>query len=492
MGDIELFDAVIIGGGPAGTCAALRLLELGHRVALIEQHVFPRPQIGESLSAGVRNIFDYLGASHLLKGRGYIDGLPAQVIWENAKDENIEFRNHGGGIMVDRSRLDHDMLQLAVSRGLILFQPAKTETFRNEGAHWQVVIRVDDKHRELKAVFVLDSRGRSGGRMTDRIITAPPMVALYGNTNKALMPACTLVEAQKSGWLWGSPLPEDGFRMMAFFAPEDLRQLSPYKLFCDRISTSLLFKGGLKGFVPSAIQSCMVLNYSHHKPWDNNYIRIGEAAFTLDPLSSTGVEKAMRFSLQTVVAVNNILKSGDEEISRHFFEDHMAESVTQHLKWTSEYYQCAWPESDNNFWKERARVNILAKDNETAFQRKLRLKLSRSILGNKHDKVTNGAWPADAIDQLWYKKIRRSPQIKFVKAVCVENDRLLLKNVIQHPDIEREIAYIDNIEIFPLLMETQDMETFADVIYFWSKRMSFEKAKHTALRLCELGLLEIS
>lgn len=492
MGNPEVFDVVIIGGGPAGTSAAIRLLDLGHRVALVEQHVFPRPQIGESLSAGIRNIFDYLGAGHLLKERGYIDELPARVIWENAKEGNIELRNHNGGIMVDRGKLDHDLIQLAVSKGLVLFQPAKPEIFRRESDHWKVLIRIKNQCMELKTIFVLDSRGRSSSRMIDKIITTPPMVALYANTSSVSMPACTLIEAQENGWLWGSPLPGDKlFRMMAFFALADLRKEHPEKLFQHSVSSSLLFRKGLTGLSNSGIKSCVVLNYCHNNPWDNNYVRIGEAAFTLDPLSSSGVEKAMRFSLQTVIAVNNILNSGDVEISQAFFENHIANSIIQHIKWTCGYYHSAWPGSNNGFWKERSQVGISAQANETAFYTKLKLKLQESPINKKDNTVGARIKPADAIDQLWHKKVRISPQVTFTKAVCVENDRLQLKDTIRHPMLEREVAYIGNVAIFPLISSVKGGETIGELIYFWSRQIPFEMAGDILVRLCHLGLLEV-
>ena len=45
----EIYDAVIIGGGPAGASAAALLAEQGHRVAVLEKETFPRYTIGESL-----------------------------------------------------------------------------------------------------------------------------------------------------------------------------------------------------------------------------------------------------------------------------------------------------------------------------------------------------------------------------------------------------------------------------------------------------------
>lgn len=43
------YDAILIGGGPAGSCAGAILAEYGHRVLILEREKFPRFHIGESL-----------------------------------------------------------------------------------------------------------------------------------------------------------------------------------------------------------------------------------------------------------------------------------------------------------------------------------------------------------------------------------------------------------------------------------------------------------
>lgn len=45
----EQFDAIIIGGGPSGSCAGAILAEYGHRTLILEREKFPRYHIGESL-----------------------------------------------------------------------------------------------------------------------------------------------------------------------------------------------------------------------------------------------------------------------------------------------------------------------------------------------------------------------------------------------------------------------------------------------------------
>jgi halogenation protein CepH len=45
----QTYDAVVVGGGPAGSTAATVVAMRGHRVLLLEKQTFPRYQIGESL-----------------------------------------------------------------------------------------------------------------------------------------------------------------------------------------------------------------------------------------------------------------------------------------------------------------------------------------------------------------------------------------------------------------------------------------------------------
>ncbi len=58
----ESFDALIIGGGPAGATTALLLARAGWSVALLERKCFPRRKVcGEYLSATNLHLFDELG-----------------------------------------------------------------------------------------------------------------------------------------------------------------------------------------------------------------------------------------------------------------------------------------------------------------------------------------------------------------------------------------------------------------------------------------------
>ncbi|HEY9259047.1 flavin-dependent monooxygenase QhpG, partial [Chitinophaga sp.] len=453
---MESYDILIIGAGPAGTCAALRLLSLGYRVAMAESEVFPRPQIGESLSPGIHHIFDYLGAAHLLQESHCQHQLPAQVIWESKKPQLLTPQLRGHGAMVDRGLLDKGLLDLAVTRGLQLFQPAKYESSEHNGKNWQVNIRLLKGVLTLQAQFVLDARGKRGIQQPQRLLTAPPMVGIWAYLPASRMPAHTCVEAVENGWIWGAPLHDGRFRIITFTTPDSIKRQRPHAVYNSLLQQSHLFRQD-REMHPS--QSCAVAVYAHTQPWQQHWLQLGEAAFAIDPLSSTGVEKAMRFSLQAVIALNTILKGGDASLAQQFYENHLIESVANHTQWTRQYYGQAWPGPTHAFWKEHGSIYLPEKYIQTPFTEKLgnALRQQNTAAPDSPEKTID---IADALRQLWNGNMRVSPATSYVPASCVVDDHLEVKTAIRHPNLQREMAYLEQIEIYPLLKMVAHTPTF--------------------------------
>ena len=65
------YDVAIVGGGPAGTAAALTLLRYSKlRPIVIERSSYDTWRVGETLSPGVFPLLQYLGAESLLGDQG--------------------------------------------------------------------------------------------------------------------------------------------------------------------------------------------------------------------------------------------------------------------------------------------------------------------------------------------------------------------------------------------------------------------------------------
>jgi flavin-dependent dehydrogenase len=263
---MKLFDAIIIGAGPAGCCAALRLVKLGFRVALVEHLAFPRPQIGESVSVGVWNILHFIDAADTIHHGNMLRDLPARVLWERHEAESLPSLQSDHRMMVDRSEFDSRLLNLAKNRGASVFQPASVK--RIDGEPGALRCLVADSGKEflqetlLETRLILDARGRSGQSERKRFPLSPNTFAMWTHVSRNIMPHESGIEALDCGWLWGAPLSNGNYRVMAFLDPQTVKKCDGLNhLFRSILATTQLFKEASSAVFLSLIRTCSATSY---------------------------------------------------------------------------------------------------------------------------------------------------------------------------------------------------------------------------------------
>ena len=121
------FDIVVIGAGPAGSAAAIRLARAGVAVAIVERDEFPRGKVcGEFVSGPSWDLLEALGVAQALHADA---GPPVRSVAFYGREAVATAAMPGGraGRALGRHRLDTVLLQHAIDAGARAFQPAIVE-----------------------------------------------------------------------------------------------------------------------------------------------------------------------------------------------------------------------------------------------------------------------------------------------------------------------------------------------------------------------------
>ncbi|NVZ22730.1 flavin-dependent monooxygenase QhpG [Pseudomonas costantinii] len=485
-------DALVVGAGPAGLSVALRLRQLGYRVLLIERSVvWPRPHIGEALTPGVQNIIALLDAHDALDGVPHLAGRPSRVLWRGREAERVA---DTGSAIVHRAHFDASLLALARLRGVEVERPAQLQAISGIAGDWRVTLRCGGDFRQVTARYIVEAGGRSTQARAQRLDCAPRLAAMWTDIPQAGlsldMLGVTQTEAIEHGWLWGASLPGRRYRIMLVTDPLTARAALPGKP-ADRLAHacagSTLFADLAPQTFDGEVKMCAATPYVAPDSWQDGRVKIGDAAFALDPISSSGVEKAMRFSLQAAVAIHTHLSSNTDDsaaLARTFFEQRLIDATARHAHWTAAAYQQAWC-AGKSFWKARAHVHF-GSDAHTdwpVFQFRLRQACDR--LQNLQ---TPALRPLAALHQR--PDLRLSTQANLIQHPCVIADKVQMHMALEHPNLERPLAFLENEPLFPHLERLREPHSFDHVLRQFSTDMPIDKANKIVGWLWKQGVLE--
>jgi flavin-dependent dehydrogenase len=458
----------VVGGGPAGAVAAWKLARLGHAVLVVERAAFPRPHIGEALAPGIWTQLDLLGLTDAVCAAGFRPVATAVVRWAGRTAETVRHPDPPG-LVVDRGRFDRLLLEHAREARARLLQPALAKTPRRAEGGWILPLRTPHDgtgEAEVAARFLIDAGGRSGVLAGPRRRSGPRTLALSGAwVRRGGWEEGTRVEALPDAWLWAVPRPDGTLSAMAFVDADHYRAerasgVSREALYRRLLAGSELLAETASAALAGGVEVCDAT--CHHAPEavGDDFVRIGEAAFTLDPLSSTGVQKAMQTAWSAALAVHTILtRPEDADAARRFYTEAHRETVERHAAWAAGYYAEVERYAGHPFWRSRSAGAPRPPLQEAAPEIDPRIGL----------RLADGA--------------------AVVAAPCVTGDHIETRRALTHPALERPVAFLDGIELAPLLDGLRAGATLGEVAATWARGLAPERAAALAAWLVRRGVL---
>ena len=493
-------DVLVVGAGPAGLCAALRLQQLGYRVALVERCQPWRANIGEALTPGVAGILELLEATETIGTVPRLSGLPTRLIWSSPQPDTSPPPAPADQLMVDRGAFDHRLLQLVEARGGRCLVPAEVGSITGTPGAWRIAVREECTTQWLSARLILDARGRGATAGTRRMPLAPSLLAIWAEmaqTGRQTM--ATQVEALPGGWLWGSPLPSGAYRVMSFCDPATLRRSTcagPEKWLRASLAASHLFAELAPQIFTAPLQACSATPYIDERAWSSGRLKLGDAAFAIDPLSFSGVEKAMRFSLQAVAAAHTMLSDpASEMLARDFFQERLLDGAARHCAWTRSYYAQAWPGERHGFWRDRAGEFHDARHTHNPIASRLHQAL-QGIMAQSRPRAARATGPEGLgpleVTTLLNLPMVLSTELSFVEESCIVQDRVQRRQAVNHPRLDGPVAHVEGEEIAQLLRIVPHVGSLATAIDIWANRMPRQTAMRLACWCLQNGLLSLA
>jgi flavin-dependent dehydrogenase len=161
------YDAVIVGGGPAGTSAAIHLAMCGARVLLAEQKKFPRAKLcGEFISPECFEHFEQLGVADRMLTAGGAELTETRFYSRSGKSVNVPSHWFGdektGALGLSRAEMDARLMARAREAGVEVLEETQAVGLLLEGRRVRgVSLKTDGRVLEIDSLVAVDATGRS-------------------------------------------------------------------------------------------------------------------------------------------------------------------------------------------------------------------------------------------------------------------------------------------------------------------------------------------
>ena len=351
-------DVCVVGGGPAGATVAARLADLGYDVTLLEALPFPRPHVGEALPPTILPLLEVLHVRDEVEAAGFVRQGGSLIRWAGEVRQRPPSETEPG-FQVDRGRFDALLLERAARGGVRVVHRARARSVSRDGSgRWDVLVQSPAGNFSLEANVLVDACGRAsllGGR---RRRLAPPVLALYGYwRDVAWETPRTLIDVAREQWYWAGPVPDGMVNATVFAAPERVREVGANEAGYRRLlAQSPLLAACLEGTLIGGVRVCSAVPLVAEEPAGDDWLKVGEAAFTLDPLSSHGVQTAMVSALQAAVVIHTIRTAPERaRAARTFYRERVHEVAAQHDELAAAHYRRQADDCPSPFWRARAK-----------------------------------------------------------------------------------------------------------------------------------------
>lgn len=334
LNEPQSYDAIIIGAGPAGSCAGAILAEYGHRTLILEREKFPRYHIGESLIPFTFQPLERIGMIPKMRKSHFVRKYSVTFVQpDGRRSQPFYFFNRydretvAQTWQVLRSEFDQMMLDNAREKGAEVREQTTVNRLLMDGDRVVGVEATEKGGRtyEVHAPITLDCSGkeaftsnRNGWRMRDPYLNKIAVWTYYKDSKRGVgidEGDTTVAYVPDKGWFWHIPQHN---QMTSVGIVAEGKYLTrggvkdPKAIFHREVEENLWIKDHLS-LGDSTGEYFITSEYSRHSRYcaAPGLVLVGDAFAFLDPVFSSGVMLALKTGHLAAETIHTGLVEGD-------------------------------------------------------------------------------------------------------------------------------------------------------------------------------------
>ena len=356
------YDVVIIGGGPAGTVCAMRLRAKGVKgVLVLESGNYNKFVVGESLPPETSIALKKLGIYGEFLEETHEPSYGICSYWGDDRRgyNDTVLSPYGHGWHVDRRRFNEFLAEMAQKQGVHLLRNAQYKTFTKEDeGRYELEYTHKGSAKKVRTSFVIDATGNKRSFVLQKGSVPKhntPLVCLgrrYRLPKASAVSSLTRIEAVEKGWWYGARLPNNEMLVGLYTTIEliKIHQLQKDTVWNEALVNTISIGEGLKDAetIDQKLIGFHAASCCLNQVVGTDWLAIGDAASSYDPITSRGVYKAITHAM---LAADQLIKYhlGESQALRDF-EVYVKTNYDKYLLERAHYYQIEQRWSNSNFW----------------------------------------------------------------------------------------------------------------------------------------------
>ena len=335
---------VIIGGGPAGLALAAGLSHfVSAEITVVEKSTYGDDVSGEHLQSPILPLLDRLNipAEILFNNSTACDGIFG--LWANrAVESQSIFNVYGHDYIVHRPQFERALADNLKKKG-VKFYLGTTVNKIEKG-------KIFIKNKTLSYDYLFDCSGRLSQNFDNQRLIFDQLIGVsFYTASESKDNAKILIESAEDGWWYYTQSKHR--KILTFFTDADLyrklRKGLQKELDKTKVIKHFYQKINSRPLVKMAYTSILQSN-------PDEVLQVGDAYYSLDPLSSQGIYKAFGQALKlTNLFSNNSFKKSTSE----FYAEQKRE-FSEHLYAREYHYHKGWLYYQSEFCERRLRLNF--------------------------------------------------------------------------------------------------------------------------------------